>query len=68
MYDVCPVCYWEDGGGDLDDPDRPSGNNRGLTHRQARDNFRRLGACEPGMVRYVCSDERRRTYRHVPRP
>ena len=67
MYDICPVCFWEDGGMDVDSLDRPSSCNHGLTLRQGRDNFRRLGACEPGMVRNVCSEEQRRKYKHLPR-
>lgn len=68
MWDICPVCYWEDDGTDPADPDGPgSGCNHGLTLRQARENFRRLGACEPAMVPHVCPDEERLRYRHVPR-
>ncbi len=54
-WDICPVCYWEDNGTDLDGLDRRSGCSHGLTLRQGRDNFERLGACEPGMLEHVCS-------------
>jgi hypothetical protein len=67
-WDICPACYWEDDGHDLGRLDDPSGCNHGLTLRQGRENFRRLGACEPGMVQYVCSAEERRQYRYGSRP
>jgi hypothetical protein len=66
-WNICLVCYWEDDGHDLDSSDEPSGCNGGLTLRQGRENFRRLGACEPEMVQYVCSAEARRQYKHDPR-
>jgi hypothetical protein len=67
MWDICPVCFWEDDGHDHHDLDGRSGCNHGLTLRQGRDNFRRLGACEPEMIRYVCPEEGQREYKHVPR-
>ncbi len=66
-YDICPVCFWEDDGTDLDALDGPSGCNHGLSLRQGRENFRRIGACEPKMVQHVCPAEDRCRYRHVPR-
>ncbi len=33
--------------------DEPSGANHGLTLRQGRENYRKFGACEKEMLRYV---------------
>ncbi len=46
-WDVCPVCFWED---DVEEEDRASGANHGLTIKQARENYRSFGACEEAMV------------------
>ena len=67
VWDICPVCYWEDDGHDLDRQDDPSGCNRGMTLRHGRENFRRLGTCEPWMVQYDCAAEDRLLYKHSPR-
>jgi hypothetical protein len=67
IWDICEVCYWEDDGHDLDRRDDPSGCNKGLTLRQGRDNFRRLGACEPEMIQYVCPAEERGRYAYAQR-
>lgn len=40
--EVCPVCFWEDGG--------PNG---GLTLTAARANYRAIGACEERFAGYV---------------
>ena len=39
---VCPVCFWEDDGDDLD---RVGGANGDLTLAQARRNYAAFGAC-----------------------
>lgn len=62
-YEICPVCFWEDDGQDLDELDEPSGPNHGLTLRQGRDNFMALGACEEGMVKHVLKPEQRARFR-----
>ena len=51
-YDVCPVCYWEDDGQDLDRVDEVSAPNH-ITLRQARRNFVRYGACDQSAVSLV---------------
>jgi hypothetical protein len=66
-WDICPVCFWEDDGHDLDRQDERSGCNRELTLRQARENFMRLGACESRLVQYVCAVEERERYKHSSR-
>ena len=58
---VCPVCFWEN---DVFLPDEhtPSDENHGLTLGQARENFRRFGACLArfqGKVRPPTAEERR---------
>ncbi len=49
---ICPVCLWEN---DVFDPgeDSPSDENRGMTLRQGRKNYRRLGAVREDLVRYA---------------
>lgn len=66
-WDICPVCFWEDDGSDLSQPESPSSCNHGLTLREARANFARGGACEEAMLPHVCSAEERQGYRHEPR-
>ena len=63
-WDICPVCFWEDGDTDLSSLDAPSPCNHGLTLREARANFLRIGACEPKMLEHVCAAEARASYRH----
>lgn len=66
-WDICPVCFWEDGDTDLDRLDVRSGCNNGLTLRQARANYQRLGACEAKMLEHVCPPDARNSYEHQPR-
>lgn len=49
---ICPVCFWEN---DVFDPgeDQPSDENHGMTLRQGRDAFRRLGAVRKEFLQYV---------------
>lgn len=49
---ICPVCFWEN---DVFDPgeDAPSDENRGMTLRQGRENYRKWGAVRPDLVRYA---------------
>jgi hypothetical protein len=42
-YLICPICYWEDDGLDVDELDVVSGANN-ITLRQARANFKKEGA------------------------
>ncbi len=65
-YDICPVCYWEDDGTDLADPDSTSGPNH-ISLRAGRENFRRLGACDPAMLPHVLSRSKQLKYRREER-
>lgn len=49
---ICPVCLWEN---DVFDPgeDQPSDENRGMTLRQGRAAFRRLGAVREDLLQYA---------------
>jgi hypothetical protein len=67
MWDICPVCFWEYDGLDVDHPDEPSGCNHGLTVRQARHNFRQFGACEADMLQHVLPADQRGRYPCRPR-
>lgn len=46
---ICPVCYWEN---DVFEPgeDAPSDENRGMTLRQGRANYRKWGAVREDLV------------------
>lgn len=67
QYLICPICFWEDDGQDLDELDSMSGPNHGLTLRDARHNFLTLGACEPEMVKHVLNSKERDMFEHLPR-
>lgn len=45
MYEICPVCFWEDNGQDDHDADKiRDGPNRELSLTQGRCNFAEFGA------------------------
>ena len=49
---ICPVCYWEN---DVFDPgeDQPSGENGGMTLRQGREAYKKIGAVQKRLLPYV---------------
>lgn len=49
---ICPVCFWEN---DVFDPgeDQPSDENRGMTLRQGREAFLRLGAVREEFIQHT---------------
>ncbi|MBO5056953.1 MAG: hypothetical protein J6C64_11455 [Lachnospiraceae bacterium] len=51
-YDICPVCFWEDDGWQLDNPDEGGGANK-VSLNQAKLNYMEFGACEPDMKEHV---------------
>jgi hypothetical protein len=52
--DICPVCFWEDDGQDDHDADDVRGGpNYTLSLTEARENYKRLGACEERVRRHV---------------
>lgn len=54
MFECCPVCYWEDDGQDDEDADVVRGGpNASLSLSEARENYRRYGACEERFRRNV---------------
>ncbi len=61
-YLICPVCFWEDDGTDLDALDEPSEANHGITLRLGRANFKQFGACEETMVENVVSGRGTRAF------
>lgn len=65
-YDICPICFWEDDGLDLDKVDQVSGPNH-VTLREARVNFRSIGACRQDMQPNVLDEGSRGRFRYSPR-
>ena len=51
-YELCPICFWEDDGVQLDDPDYEGGANT-VSLKQAQRNFLEFGASEKRFVRNV---------------
>lgn len=56
-YDLCPVCFWEDDGGN--NPSLYSSPNH-MTLEEGRKNFARFGACSVEHVDHVDPDGRRK--------
>ena len=63
-YLICPVCFWEDDGMDVDEMDTSSGPNHGITLGQARINFREFGACERTAVQHVLPETKRKQFKY----
>ena len=66
-YLICPICFWEDDGQDIDELDESSGPNHGITLREGRSNFKKLGACEESMIKHVLKPNDRRQFECRPR-
>jgi hypothetical protein len=50
-FEICPVCCWEDDGQDDADADVVrAGPNGGLSLSEARENYKRCGACDEQFV------------------
>ena len=50
LYDICPVCFWEDNN-EFDDPNEYDDCNK-MTLNQARRNYLEFGACKKDMIKY----------------
>ena len=48
-FQDCPVCYWEDDGVQLDQPDLAGGANT-MSLNEARKNFMKFGACDKRFI------------------
>ena len=66
-YLICPICYWEDDGQDIDKLDESSGPNHGMTLREGRTNFLTIGACDEKMLQHVLAIDERSQFEHQPR-
>lgn len=67
-YDlICPICFWEDNGQDVDALDQRSGPNHGISLRQGRATFKTHGACELEMLKHVLPAEERQKFAYRPR-
>ena len=51
-YDICAVCFWEDDGVQLDDPDYSGGANV-PSLREAQRNYEAYGACDEAARQHV---------------
>ena len=65
-YSICKVCFWEDDGVDVDQPDERSSPNR-MTLREGRRNFQYFGACDYRSRKSVLAPVERGRYQHQPR-
>ena len=61
-YDICPICFWEDDGTDINSIDKDSGPNH-MTLRAGRLNFEKIGACNLSMIKNVLSESERKNFR-----
>ena len=66
-YLICPICFWEDDGQDIDELDERSGPNHGITLREGRQNFQEYGVCEKEMIKYVLPVEQRKNFKYKQR-
>ena len=64
---ICPICFWEDDGQDIDELDVESGPNHYITLRQGRAYFKEFGACEKEMLEHVLPVKAREQFEYKPR-
>lgn len=64
---ICPLCFWEDDGQDVDALDYASAANHGITLREARQNFLAFGACELKMKPHVLPEAERSQFEYQAR-
>jgi len=65
-FEICPICFWEDDGQDVQNLEDISGPNH-ITLQEARQNFQAFGACDRSMLRNVIPVEMRAKYRYESR-
>lgn len=65
-YLICPICFWEDDGLDIDRLDFHSGPNH-ITLREGRKNFKEIGACREIIKQHVLTQEERSQFDYHPR-
>jgi hypothetical protein len=51
-FETCPVCYWENDGVQLDDPNYGGGANT-VSLNEARENYKMYGASEKRFLSFV---------------
>ena len=61
-YDICPVCFWEDSGQDIDQLNKHSGPNH-QTLKNGRENFLKIGACDKKAIKHVLPKNKRNKYK-----
>ena len=52
LFDICPVCYWEDDNIQRSDPDYKGGANS-ISLNEARQNYKKTGAISSEYLAYV---------------
>ncbi|WP_243472115.1 CPCC family cysteine-rich protein [Winogradskyella sp. MH6] len=62
VYDICPICFWEDDAIDITELDKHSGPNH-ITLREGRLNFEKYGACDSTMVKNVIPKNHRKRFK-----
>jgi Cysteine-rich CPCC len=62
---ICKICFWEDDGLDVNEPDVPSASNHGITLREGRRNFENFGACEKEMLEHVLPAAEQKKFNRV---
>lgn len=65
-YLICPVCFWEDDGINLENQEKVSGPNH-ISLILARSNFAKYGACDPKLTKNVLSAQERKQYKLMKR-
>lgn len=58
-FEICAVCFWEDDGIDINQPDMFSTPNH-MTLRVGRHNFQTFGACDSSFISNVISEIKRK--------
>lgn len=53
MYDICPICFWEDDPVNYGKADYKGGSNGFISLREAQKNFLLFGACDEKCVDHV---------------